>query len=50
MFARADYDVVLYDIDAGALEKALVSVKEQLQGLKESGILKVRASVTSCTG
>lgn len=40
MFARAGYNVSLYDINAKQIDDALVSIKEQLQGLAAVDLLK----------
>ena len=37
MFARAGYDVALYDLNPKQVEDALASIKEQLQGLAAVG-------------
>lgn len=37
MFARAGYNVSLYDINAKQIDDALVSIKDQLTGLAAVG-------------
>ena len=40
LFAAADYDVTLYDIDGKQLEGALAEIRKQLGELSKQGLLR----------